>query len=345
MKGHMLAGIGRAVRCRWVPAVTVAVMAGAAGLAGAAPAAASPADLVNCHLNPLALQPAINAAAQGDTLFVTGTCTGPFTISGDLTLYGAGPAVLDGNQAGRTVTVGSGAQVQLDHLVITNGTGGISNQGTLTVDNSTVSGNTASNGPGGGINNGVNGTLVVSNSTVSGNYSLGAGGGINSNGSLTVSYSRLFGNSADNCGGIDSVGLGITATVIYSSVHGNTARVADGGGICASQGTATVSGTVVYGNTAQFGAGIYDNDGTDSLIRSTVTGNTGSDQGGGIFNVNGGTMTATNSTVRANTANGGPGSGGGIYNSSGTVTLNQSLVRDNNPDNCAPTGSVPRCTG
>jgi predicted outer membrane repeat protein len=340
----MFTEIGRIVRCRWAPAATLAVMAGAAGLAGAAPAAASPVNLVDCNLNHTALQPAIDGAAQGETLLVTGTCTGPFTISNDLTLTGSGRAVLDGDQAGPAVTVGRGAQVHLNHLAITNGIGGISNQGTLTVGDSTVSGNTASSGPGGGINNGVNATLVVTTSTVRDNYSLGAGGGINSNGSLTVRDSWLFGNSADNCGGIDSVGTGVTATVIRSSVHGNTARVGVGGGICASQGTLTLSESAVYRNTAGFGAGIYDSDGTDSVIRSTVTNNTASDQGGGIYSVNGGTVTVTRSAVQANTANGGTGSGGGIYNASGTVTLDRSWVLENNPDNCDPPGSVPGCT-
>jgi hypothetical protein len=340
----MLIVIGRIVRCRWARAAAAAVLAGTAALAGAVPAAASQANLVDCNANHNALQPAIDGAAKGGTLLVTGTCTGPFTISNDLTLDGIGQAVLDGNQAGRTVTVGSTALVRLDDLIITNGVGGINNQGTLTVVGSTVNGNTAANGPGGGINNAVNATLVVRVSTVRDNYSLGAGGGINNNGSLTVSDSNLFGNSADNCGGIDSTGIGVTASVGQSSVHDNVARVADGGGICDSS-TLTLSGSSVYGNTAGFGAGLYDNDGTESVIRSTVTRNTASDQGGGIYDVNGGTMTLTRSAVEDNTADGGPGSGGGIYNASGTVTLDRSWARTNNPDNCAPSGSVPGCFG
>jgi hypothetical protein len=340
----MLTVIGGVVRCRWARAAAAAVLAGTAALAGAVPAAASQANLVDCNANHNALQPAIDGTAKGGTLLVTGTCTGPFTVSNDLTIEGIGQAVLDGNQAGRTVTVGSGALVRLDDLIITNGIGGINNQGTLTVAGSTVSGNTASNGPGGGINNAVNATLVVSVSTVRDNYSLGAGGGINNNGSLTVRDSHLFGNSADNCGGIDSTGIGVTASVGQSSVHDNVARVADGGGICDSS-TLTLSGSSVYGNTAGFGAGLYDNDGTESVIRSTVTRNTASDQGGGIYNVNGGTMALTRSAVEGNTADGGPGSGGGIHNASGTVTLDRSWARKNNPDNCAPSGSVPGCFG
>jgi nitrous oxidase accessory protein NosD len=307
----MLTEIGRIARCRWAAAAVMGVMAGGIGLAGVAPAAASPRNLVDCNTNHHALQPAIDGAAQDMTLLVTGTCTGPFTISKNLVLNGIGRAVLDGNQAGRTVTVGSGARVRLDSLIITNGTGGINNQGTLTVCGSDVSGNTASNGPGGGIHNA--GTLVVCLSTVRDNYSAGAGGAINNNGSLTVSGSRLSGNSADNCGGIDSsVGTGITATVIRSSIHGNIARLADGGGVC---NTVTLSDSVVYGNTARFGGGIYENGSTATVIRSAVVHNTASDQGGGI------------------------------YKASGTVTLNQSLVRDNKPDNCDPSGSVPGCAG
>jgi predicted outer membrane repeat protein len=342
----MFIEIGRVARYRWVPAAA-AVMVGTAGLALSAPAAASPLNLVNCNASPNALQPAIDGAASDETLLVTGTCTGPFTISGNLTLNGIGQAVLDGNQAGRTVTVGSGAQVHLNHLTITNGAGGISNQGTLTVGESAVSGNTAPNSPGGGINNGVGATLTVIGSAVADNFADGAGGGINNNGIITVRDSRLFGNSGDNCGGIANVGpAAITATVTGSSLHDNTARVADGGGICDSQGaTLTLSDSAVYGNSAHFGAGIYDSQGTSTVNGSTVVRNTASDQGGGIYAVSGGTVKVSLSAVQGNTADGGSGSGGGIFNASGTVNLFLSRVHDNSPDNCDPSGSVPGCIG
>jgi predicted outer membrane repeat protein len=344
----MFIEIGRVALRRRVPAAAAAaVMVGAAGLALSAPAEASPLNLVNCNASPNALQPAIDGAGPGEILLVTGTCTGPFTISSNLTLDGIGHAVLDGNQAGRTVTVASGAKVHLNHLTITNGAGGISNQGTLTVGESTVSGNTAPNAPGGGINNGVGAILAVIGSVVADNTAAGAGGGINSNGIITVRDSRLFGNSGDNCGGIANVGLaGITATVTGSSLHDNTARLADGGGICNSQGASLrLSDSAVYGNTADFGAGIYDDIGTSTVTGSTVTRNTASDQGGGIYAVNGGVIRLSLSAVEGNTANGGSGSGGGIFNASGTVNLNLSIVHDNHPDNCDPAGSVPGCIG
>ena len=43
---------------------------------------------VDCTTDPSALQPAINAAAAGQTLDITGTCIGTFTVSKDLTLEG-----------------------------------------------------------------------------------------------------------------------------------------------------------------------------------------------------------------------------------------------------------------
>ncbi|MEU1112635.1 hypothetical protein [Streptomyces sp. NPDC005866] len=276
---------------------------------------------MSCNANPNALQPAITAAAPGDTLLVRGTCTGPFTIGKDLSLRGVGGTVLDGNQAGSTVTVGSGAQVHLDDLILTHGSavssgGGVNNEGALTLSRSTVRDNTASSGPGGGIQN--QGTLTVIGSTVRDNYSLGAGGGINNNGRLTVRDSSVFGNSGDNGGGIFNYLAGQTVTVIHSAVHGNTARVSDGGGIGNNLGEVTVSDSAVYGNTAPSGGGIWNG---------------------------GGTLTVTRSTVLRNAATGGPGSGGGIYKAGGTVTLNQSVVRHNTPENCAPPGSVLGCTG
>jgi len=312
--------VGRSLTRRWTASATVAVAVAAVSLTGVVPATAAQVTVVSCSANPGALQSAITAASPGDTLLVSGTCTGPFAINKNLTLRGVSRAVLDGNHAGSTVTVGSGAQVLLDRLTLTHGSaassgGGVDNEGTLTVLSSTVRDNTAPVGAGGGIHN--LGTLTVVSSTVNNNYSDGAGGGINNNGYLTVRGSTVFGNSGDNGGGIFNFLAGQTVELIQSSVHHNTARASDGGGINNYQGEMTVSGSSVYSNTAPFGGGIW----------------------------NGGTLTVSRSSVLLNTATGGPGSGGGIYKSGGTVALDRSVVRNNTPDNCAPPGSVLGCTG
>ena len=72
--------------------------------------------------------------------------------------------------------------------------------------------------------------------------------------------------------------------------------------------------------------GGIDNSGID-LTNSTVSGNRGLTDGGGIFNS--GTMILTNSTVSGNDSSGhNSASGGGIFNS-GTMTLINSTVSRN----------------
>ena len=67
-------------------------------------------------------------------------------------------------------------------------------RGTLTLTNSTVSGNSAGFN-GGGVTNG--GTAILTNSTVSGNSAGTEGGGVsNVDGSLTLSRSLIAGNTA-----------------------------------------------------------------------------------------------------------------------------------------------------
>ena len=86
--------------------------------------------------------------------------------------------------------------------------GGIFNEGTLTVSNSSLSNNSANYSYGGGIYNrnaGNGGSLTISNTTLSGNSAntgYGGGGIYNDGGTLTVSNSSLWGNSGSNGGGI-----------------------------------------------------------------------------------------------------------------------------------------------
>ena len=79
------------------------------------------------------------------------TLTAEITITTDTTIDGSGQAVtISGNHAVRVFTVDSGATLNLNELTVANGStdaygGGIFNSyGTLTVNNSTFSGNRAS---------------------------------------------------------------------------------------------------------------------------------------------------------------------------------------------------------
>ena len=98
------------------------------------------ATSVDCSTS--SLQAAIDDASAGDTLHIVGTCNGPFNITKDLELVG--PATLEGGSS--VVWVHFGAVAVFTSLVVTGSTPseGIFNGGTLTLRESTVSGNTGS---------------------------------------------------------------------------------------------------------------------------------------------------------------------------------------------------------
>lgn len=138
---------------------------------------------------------------------------GPYTVSGDVSIDGAGLITLDGQSAHRLFVVNAGANLALANLTLVNGYvsgsgGAIFNQGTLNLDSVTIRDSEAS-GPsvGGGaiFNNG--GTLYLFGSKLLGNQATAIGGAISSYlGTTTVENSLIEDNSADSIGGIDSVG-------------------------------------------------------------------------------------------------------------------------------------------
>ena len=156
---------------------------------------------------------------------------GTLTLANDVTIDGTGQAggdqrglhgetaVVHGETSG--VTVSSVTGTDADRAATPSGTsggGGIyNNGGTMTVTNSTLSGNSAINGGGGIYNNG--GTVTVTNSTLSGNSATNGGGGIyNNGGTVTVTNSTLSGNSASTGGGIYNGGtVNATNTLIVNN--------------------------------------------------------------------------------------------------------------------------------
>jgi hypothetical protein len=107
--------------------------------------------------------------------------------------------------------------------------GGICNGGTLTISNSTFTGNVARHRKGGGIRN--YGTLTINNSTFSGNRASGIGGGIHNgglfgpSGTLVISNSTFSGNTAGDRygGGIFNEKKG-TSVVLHNSIVANNTR-------------------------------------------------------------------------------------------------------------------------
>ncbi len=295
--------------------------------------------------------------------------TGDLDITDDLTINGAGQAttIVDGNALDRVFDIDPfpfvGDTVEISGLTIQNGSfsfdgGGIRNplSATLTLNSSTVSGNTASRG--GGIFN--IGTMTLTSSTVSGNSAGSSGGGIRNNGgTLTLNSSTVSGNTANCCGGIHNLG---TLTLNSSTVSGNTAASGGGGihnmisltlnsstvsgntvagtfaaaGGISNFGSATLSNVTVSGNnmvTGTFGAaGGISNFGGAALTNVTISGNSN----GGIFNPSGATLTLNSSTVSGNSADC---CGGAIRNFS-TATLKNTIVANNTTDDCSGSGSI-----
>jgi len=101
-----------------------------------------------------------------------------------------------------------------------NTAGGIGVDGTLLITNTRFIANQAQNGDGGAIAFST-GTLSIINSTLSGNSASGNGGGVYSTGTLTVTNNTLSGNSATGGGGINTGGtLNLANTIIANSPSG-----------------------------------------------------------------------------------------------------------------------------
>ena len=146
---------------------------------------------------------------------LSGTITltsGQLTIANnDVTIEGPGDSVLSvtGNNASRVFEVDQ-VQVTISGLTITGGNvgsdaggGGIlDNGGTLTIDTSTISGNTAYQG--GGISV-VSGAATIAGSTISDNTAV-AGGGIYCLGDLTLSTVMVTNNLAEGNIGVNGSG-------------------------------------------------------------------------------------------------------------------------------------------
>ncbi len=122
-----------------------------------------------------------------------------------------------------------------------------------------MSGNSAERG--GGISN--NGTATLTNTTVSSNDAV-SGGGISNGGTAALTNTTVSGNYADYGGGILNYG---TATLTNTTVSGNDAED-DGGGIY-HLGTATLANTIVLGNSSSNGGEIYVSRWTEAKINKT----------------------------------------------------------------------------
>ncbi len=191
---------------------------------------------------------------------------------------------LDAQGLGRVVYItGSGAMdVKLENLRLTNGVwpnnadvgGGVYATNTnLTINNTTIYSNavTGIGSDGGGLY--LSGTVTISNTLIHGNSATNVGGGLRNNGTLNLYQSAIFSNTAINSGGIHSTGAGAVAQLVNSTISRNSATGLVGGINSGGGGNINLVNTTVASNT---GYGIFlGATGSFNLKNSVVAYNSG----------------------------------------------------------------------
>jgi hypothetical protein len=280
------------------------------------------AETINVPCDVLALASVIttvNTNGEEDEVWLAPSCEyrlpATWRIEADLgspvRIYGRA-ATISGNEQRTALLVVPGATVHLYDVTVSDGVaenlggfrlgGGIRNEGTLTLTDSTVTRNTA--GHGGGIYN-VR-TLRLTRSTVSDNQATAAGGGIDNDGAgrLTLIGSTVSGNGAPHGGGILNLR---TATLFNSTLYGNGGFV--GGGLLNDSGAMAVLGhTTISDNSAELDGGGIRNDAALELDNSLLANNSGGDcSNTGTLMASGGNLVEDGSCAIAGALTGDPG--------------------------------------
>ncbi|MFN8381038.1 MAG: sortase [Anaerolineales bacterium] len=286
--------------------------------------------LAGSQLPPITTQMTITGNGATKTIIQASTCN-PVTLPGGCT-----PAT------NRVFIINSGSNATLNDMTVrhgdctscvTGGTegGGIRNDGTLTINNSSISDNKATTG--GGIRNNNTGTLTVTDSTLSGNKAV-AGGGIYNIGTMTVANSTFFDNKTTDpaFGGAGFYQAGVT-TVTNSTFFNNTASGRGGAVFLDGPGSATIKNSTLSNNSAGVaGGGIFLH--TSLTLINTIIAN--SISGGDCTNF-GFVVTNINTIIEDGTCN------------VGTTTLQNFKAGDPNlgslADNGGPTQTMALQTG
>ncbi|MFK7805432.1 MAG: Calx-beta domain-containing protein [Anaerolineae bacterium] len=324
---------------------------------------------------------------SASTLPITNTVAGAdleingegFTLDGENT-PGVRPLAIyaDADVTISELIVTGGNITGTDDIALNHG-GGIQNFGTLTLIDSQVISNAASATnvlKGGGIYNDEAGTLIIQESSISENSAGRDGGGIENRGVLTLTDSIV----SDNTAGRFSGGIGIVneASIIRSTIENNHA-VREGGGIYNNiaanvpGGSINIVDSIFANNTSnRSGGGIYNDTNSGlNLSGSTVSGNIAdadaggtAGDGGGLYLVTGAFGNIENTTISGN-SDGTSGAGGvsnaGIFTfthvsmisntgtlnfvNSGTAHLINSVFAGNAGFDCSNTGGIPTNSG
>ena len=259
-------------------------------------------------------------ASHGGGIYATGHLTvTDSTISGNGVYSGGG---IYFNNATGTASI-QGTTSIANNRVVHHGGGLYVAGGSVTLDGASVTGNTADTSSGAGIYNLA--SLTVTNSTISGNSASHNGGGIWNSGTLSLTDTTLSSNQSDLT---DGHGGGIYTTAGSVSVSGgelNGNQAHDGAGLYVGGGTVDLSTTLLNNAANDDGGGAYLVNGAGLTVdRATFESNRAADEGGGLSSS--GAFAITNSHFLTNSAH----DGGAIYTSTaGTNAVNNSCIAGN----------------
>ncbi len=245
--------------------------------------------------------------------------SGQLLINKNLTITGPGANLLSisGNNASRVFQVNGSVTASLSGMTITGGNGvgalnsghggGVYSNGTLTVLNSVITGNTTgSSKSGGGICSDFGaGLLTVTNSQITNNTAKLSGGGILAGGPLTLTGSTVANNTntasvAGIAGGVETYAATNLTNSTISGNHADNSGNTSGGGMYAYGGAITLTSVTITGNSAK-----------------------GTDSAGGLRNDGSGTVTVKNTLIAGNTGTSGATADVNSTNNGGTPFTSQ----------------------
>jgi hypothetical protein len=192
--------------------------------------------------------------------------------------------------------------------------------GSLTLNNCTVSGNSGMNGGGVYVLQGTTATVSITGSTIANNVAAGTGGSqgggidIVGHGPVTITNSTIANNSAPFGGGIALFLGNANLAITNSTLSGNSAGTGGGAVYFNGTGAFSITNSTIANNTAAgavaYGGGAIDLTSAGAavtLTSDTLTGNSATGNGGAInFPAGTGVMTIDNSILAGNTAASGP---------------------------------------
>ena len=255
---------------------------------------------------------------KASSITICGFTDNAQTIS-DLTSYSY-TDILNGNSAGTVLTINTAVPVTIQKIKITGGNaeigggvnvassanvtiadgayitsnvaescgGGVFSKGTLSMSAGVISSNTAGNNENVGYGGGIcvdEGSFTMSGGTISANNSSETGGGVITFGTFNMSNGTISENTALYGGGVY---IAETVNITVYVDDKNAGSTNNGSGSLTMTGGTISSNSAIYESNDEdsyggLGGGVY-NEGNFALSGGTITGNTASDAGNGIYN-------------------------------------------------------------